>query len=236
MMHSSQIKAALQDAIPIMTAYFPIGMTFGILSISNGIAWWITILISVCIYAGGAQFMLVGLAISNSSPVTTIVTVILVNLRHVLYGTTLGPAFQKWSERNKWLVAFGLTDEVFAVSSCCRQENPLTPLYQFIFTFACYGTWVAGTVAGVGIGKTVPASISQVLGFALPALFLALLFLGERSAAHVISAICGALMAIITTLLHWGSFGIIAGALSGATIGMLMKVILAKHRYSSYFS
>lgn len=222
-MPTSPVKAALQDSVPIVTAYFPIAMTFGVLSVGGGIAWWMTILISVWVYAGGAQFMLVGLVLANSSPVSTVVTVLLVNLRHFLYGTTLGPAFQKWTEKHKWIAAFGLTDEVFAVTSSRLQEKDPTPLYQFVFVFACYASWVAGTIAGVGIGNAVPTSISQVLGFALPALFLALMFLGERSVAHLIAALSGALLAITATLLHGGSIGIVAGALVGATLGMLAQ-------------
>ncbi|KLU60749.1 inner membrane protein YgaZ [Peptococcaceae bacterium CEB3] len=229
-MPASPVKAALQDSMPIVTAYFPIAMTFGVLSVAGGIVWWMTILISACVYAGGAQFMLVGLVLANSSPVSTVVTVLLVNLRHFLYGTTLGPAFQKWTEKHKWIAAFGLTDEVFAVTSSRLQEKAPTPLYQFVFVFACYGSWVAGTIAGVGIGSAVPTAISQVLGFALPALFLALLFLGERSAAHLIAALSGALLAIAATLLHMGSAGIVIGAVAGATLGLLAREYSGKLR------
>ncbi|CAA7600479.1 Branched-chain amino acid transport, permease [Acididesulfobacillus acetoxydans] len=229
-MSGSPVKAALQDSLPIVTAYFPIAVTFGVLSVAGGIAWWMTILISVCVYAGGAQFMLVGLVLSNSSPLSTVITVLLVNLRHFLYGTTLGPSFRQWTERHKWIAAFGLTDEVFAVSSTRLREKEPTPVYQFAFVFACYASWVSGTVAGAGIGQAVPTSVSQALGFALPALFLALLFLGERTLAHLIAALSGALLAIAATLLHAGSTGIVIGALVGATLGLLVREYSGKLR------
>lgn len=219
------IVKGIQDAMPIMLAYFPIAITFGVISTSHGIPWFITFLISAWVYAGGAQFMLVGLALAGTSPVSTIVTVLLVNLRHFLYGTTLGPAFTKWSEPKKWLSAFGLTDEVFAVTSSRVLEEPPTPAYQITFVFACYTSWLAGTAVGAGIGRAVPITIADILGFALPALFLALLLIGKRSSPHFIAAICGGVLSLSASLLHWGSVGvgIVIGAMGGATVGVYLQ-------------
>lgn len=224
-MNRVSIAKGIQDAMPIMLAYFPIAITFGVISTSHGIPWLITLMISAWIYAGGAQFMLVGLAIAGTSPSSTVVTVLLVNLRHFLYGTTLGPAFAKWSEPKKWLSAFGLTDEVFAVTSSRVHEKPLTPAYQIPFVFGCYASWLAGTAVGAGIGQAVPIPISDILGFALPALFLALLLIGKRSRSHIIAASCGAVLSLSANLLHWGNMGIgiVIGAMGGATVGLYLQ-------------
>ncbi len=222
-MNRSTLAQAIRDAIPIMLAYFPIAVTFGVICTGNGIPWFIAFLISAWVYAGGAQFMLVSLALAGTSPISTILTVLLVNLRHFLYGTTLGPAFAKWPEVKKWVAAFGLTDEVFAVSSSRLLQEPPSPAYQIVFAFSCYGSWLAGTLVGAVVGRAVPAAIADVLGFALPALFLALLLIGQRSIPHFIAAVCGALLSVLASLIHLGSVGIVIGAVVGATVGMYVQ-------------
>jgi 4-azaleucine resistance transporter AzlC len=236
-MKQSTYAQAVRDAIPIMIAYFPIAVTFGVISTGSGIPWFITFLISACVYAGGAQFMLVSLALAGTSAISTVLTVLLVNLRHVLYGTTLGPAFSKWTELKKWIAAFGLTDEVFAVTSSRIHQEPLTPAYQIVFAFACYGSWLAGTAVGATVGRAVPTSISDILVFALPALFMALLFIGQRSEQrpfpYFIAAIFGAAVSVVASLIHWGSIGIVIGAVVGATIGMYLQDRIASFKPST---
>jgi 4-azaleucine resistance transporter AzlC len=218
----SQMARGLRDALPIVLAYFPIAMTFGVITTANGIAAPIAFLISAWVYSGGAQFMLVSLSLAGTPALTAVVTVLLVNLRHFLYGTTLGPAFSRWAEGMRWLAAFGLTDEVFALTASRVLERPPGPAYQLTFTFACYGSWLAGTAVGAGIGWAVPDAVAHVLSFALPALFLALLLIGQRNLPHLMAAVTGGAAAIAANLLHWGSVGVVVGAVVGASVGLLL--------------
>lgn len=222
-MQRSPCEKGIRDAIPIVLAYVPLSMTFGVIATSGGIPWEVTVLISAWIYAGSAQFMLVSLALSDTSPTSTVITVLLVNLRHFLYGTTLGPSFVKWSEPKRWLSAFGLTDEVFAVTSSRFMNEPPLPAYQITFTYTCYISWLLGTILGASIGKAVPSRVSDILSFALPALFVALLMLGKRSIPYFIAAILGAGLSVLADMLSMGSFGIVIGALVGATCGMALQ-------------
>ena len=81
---SKSFSSSIRDAMPIILAYFPIAITFGVIAKTGGIPWYITLLISVLIYAGGAQFMLVSLVLANTAPLSVIITVLLVNLRDFL--------------------------------------------------------------------------------------------------------------------------------------------------------
>lgn len=222
-MKRSPYNKGIRDAMPIVSAYFPISMTFGVIATSGGISWGVTILISAWIYAGSAQFMFVSLALSGTSPTSTVITVLLVNLRHFLYGTTLGPSFVKWSEPKRWLSAFGLTDEVFAVTSSRSMNEPPLPAYQITFAYTCYISWLLGTIVGASMGKAVPPGVSDILSFALPALFVALLMLGKRSIPYFTSVILGAGLSILADRLSMGSFGIVIGALVGASSGMALQ-------------
>ncbi|WP_059051309.1 AzlC family ABC transporter permease [Paenibacillus senegalimassiliensis] len=214
------VAQAMRDALPIVIAYFPLSMTYGVLASAGGLHGGLAMLGSVWIFSGGAQFMLLGMLTSASAPVTIVTTLLLLNLRHVLYGATMGPYLTSWREPQKWLAAIGLTDEGFAVtSSRAAQGNPLTPAYYISFALLIYGSWVAGTSIGIGLGSFVNAELATILSFALPALFIALLAGGDRTRASMLAAVSGALVAVLASMLHSGGLGLVLGGVVGATVG-----------------
>lgn len=217
------LASGLRDALPIVLAYLPVAVTYGILAAGAGMPAWLVILASLVIYAGASQFMLVSLYVVGVAPFPLALTLLLVNLRHLLYGTTIGRAFARWNESNKWIAAFGLTDEVFAVTSSRVTRASPAPAYQFALSFACYGSWVMGSILGALVGVAVPATLAHVLTFALPALFLSLLLGQARGAPQLAAAAFGAAAAVIATVAGSSGVGIVAGATIGATAGMLLS-------------
>ncbi len=167
--------------------------------------------------------MLISMLEAATAPATIIATILLVNMRHVLYGATMGPYLAHWQEPLKWLAALGLTDESFVVTSNrAAGGERLTPSYYLTIALAAYGSWIAGTLVGAGIGGVVPSEAAAVLGFALPALFLALLFAGERTLPHLIAACTGGGLATLAGIMNLGGIGLIVGGLVGATAGQLL--------------
>lgn len=223
MSRRDRIALALKDVLPIMLAYFPLSITFGVLAAASGVPWHTSIFSSIWIYSGGAQFMLISMLDTATAPATIIATILLVNMRHILYGATMGPNLAHWREPLKWLAAVGLTDESFVVTyNRAAAGEKLAPSYYLTFALAAYGSWIAGTVVGAGIGGIVPSEAAAVLSFALPALFLALLFAGERTLPHLLAACTGAGLATLAGLMNLGGIGLIAGGLVGATAGQLL--------------
>ncbi|MGG6312808.1 AzlC family ABC transporter permease [Paenibacillus macerans] len=219
-----EMGMALRDAVPIMVAYFPLSMTYGVLAAAGGLGGGLTIFSSAWIFSGGAQFMLLGMFDSAAAPVTVVTTLLLLSMRHVLYGATLGPYLRDWKESGKWVAAMGLTDEGFAVtSSRAAQGKRLLPSYYITFALAIYGSWVAGTAVGIGLGGFVTDELAGVLSFALPALFIALLAGGERTRSAMVAAGCGAVIATLAGMMNLGGVGLIAGGVAGATLGQQLS-------------
>ncbi|MCL6625561.1 MAG: AzlC family ABC transporter permease [Alicyclobacillus shizuokensis] len=219
-----QVAVGLRDGSPIILAYFPIAATFGVVCSTSGVPPILGFLISALVYAGGAQFMLVSLAASGVPPLPAAASVLLVNLRHFLYGAAFGPALSAWPERLRLWAAFGLTDEVFALASGRVRAHPPEPARHLSLTFACYASWLAGTAAGLGVGAVIPEPVANILSFALPALFLALILLGERTVPHFAAAVSGALAAVASAQVHLGSFSVLIGAGVGAAVGCGLSV------------
>lgn len=234
MNRQDRITMALKDALPIVIAYFPISVTFGVLAAASGLSSLYTMLGSVWIYSGGAQFMLIGMVGYAAVPAAVITTILLVNLRHILYGATIGPYMKTWNEPLKWAAAFGLTDEVYAVvSSRLKSGERLMPAYYLTFAFAAYASWIAGTIVGIGLGGLVPSELSDILEFALPAMFIALLFGGEINLPTLASATTGAALAITAGMIGLGGAGIVLGGLGGATMGLVIKNYQNRRQRSS---
>lgn len=97
------------------------------------------------------------------------------------------------------------------------------PAYYLTFAFAAYASWIAGTSVGIGLGGLVPPELSDILEFALPAMFIALLFGGEINLPTLASATTGAVLAITAGLIGLGGAGIVLGGLGGATVGLVVK-------------
>ncbi|GIO42327.1 AzlC family ABC transporter permease [Paenibacillus apis] len=225
-----KIRLGLRDVLPVVLAYFPLAAAFGVLASASGMPAHYNFLTSAWIYSGGAQFMLLSLLGDAISPFTIISTLLLVNMRHIMYGTSIGPHVRGWSEPYKWLGAFGLTDEVFAVVSSRLDKNERLSVPYFITVMlAAYGSWLTGTLAGYGLGTLIPSGMAEILGFALPALFIALLFGSERSRADWTAALCGALLATLAALWNAGGIGIVLGGLLGAAVAMKVRPKKREH-------
>jgi predicted branched-subunit amino acid permease len=135
-------------------------------------------LVSAVVYAGASQFALVSLLAIGASPVSVIGAVAAMNLRHLFYGPALLSRLPRGGRRlPRSLLAFGMTDEVFALASASLTPRHTEPWLLGVQAGA-YGSWLAGTISGALLARAGNGrwpGIEAGLTFVLPALFLALL-------------------------------------------------------------
>lgn len=227
------IRVGVRDSLPIVLAYAAVGATFGVIADGAHISPWMALLISVAVYAGAAQFLLVGLVLQGSAPLATLFAMLLANTRHLVYSSALRDRFRVYPRRARLLMGFGLTDEVFAFTASRTSESRVPPVSQQLSleTFA-YLAWVGGTALGAWGGRALPAAWSTALGYALPALFLALLAGQTGTGSRVVAAITGAVVAVVADLDGLGRFDIVLGAVAGAVLGSLLASWTAAARGS----
>ncbi len=77
--------------MPIALGYIPVGFAYGVLAQKAGLSAFNTVLMSIIGYAGSAQLIVVGLIAAGISPLSIIVTTVIVNLRHMLMSAALSP-------------------------------------------------------------------------------------------------------------------------------------------------
>ncbi len=181
-------RKGLIYSLPIILAYIPVAFTFGVLARTLGFSDVEALLASILIFAGASQFALITLY--NQSLLSAIFIPIFMNLRHIIYSSIIA---QKLKLKLPQISAFGLTDEVFAVSvNAAEDERFLLGL-----ELGSYSAWVGGTALGAFVGGVLilDENIYSALVFSLSALFLVLL-LPNLKGRHIKAALSGGAVAL----------------------------------------
>lgn len=164
-----KIKPLLVLTFPIFLGYVSVGFVFGVFARGAGLDFWYAVLVSILLYAGASQFLLVRL-LQTAAPVFEIgIAIFLINLRHIFY---YRPIQKKVPPKGplRWYTISAMTDETFALLT----DAEVTPKESFLVTMINQSYWVLGTVAGAYFGETLAKNIVG-LEFSLIALFTVLL-------------------------------------------------------------
>jgi len=168
-----EAQDAIKAGIPIFIGYVPAAIAFGILSKGCGVTLLECFMFSAVVFAGASQFIALNMLMTGMGPGGIILTTLLVNFRHFLMSAYLSTRIAKMAKKKIFLMAFGVTDEVFSVLSFKKGE--LSSKFVFILQWSAYSAWVSGTVAGYVLGGFLPEILTKSMGVALYALLLAIL-------------------------------------------------------------
>jgi len=226
MSSSPSFRDGLAQSLPIAIGYFPIAFSFGVATTKAGFSAFEAVFLSLVVYAGAAQFVALALLASASPAIVTILTLLAMNLRHLLYGPSLlEKAREQARTRFSWAWAFGLTDEVFAaaIGTLARQPGRWSEPFMLGLGLGAYAAWVLGTGVGASLGggalEAWPA-VDAALGFMLPALFLSLL-LSILTRPQIPVILTAGLVCVLVTVLISTTWGILAGMIGGASAGLV---------------
>jgi 4-azaleucine resistance transporter AzlC len=210
-------------SLSIASGYVPIAISFGLVAVQSGLEPLTAVLASALIYAGASQFVLVSLLTANAGFLGTLVTLLLMNARHVFYGPALARKLPRGASRfpRAWWAA-GLTDEVFVTSLALLDQIPEhdREAWYLGLQLGAYAAWVGGTGIGVMSGAQfahLPSVAQHALQFVLPALFMALLLeLASRNGRIVILVAAAATWIALHALPTYQAIpiGMVIGALS----------------------
>lgn len=173
--------AGLAGSVSIAFGYVPMGFSFGVAAVQAGLTADLALLVSLTVYAGASQFLLISLLLSGAALWTTLPAVLIMNARHALYGPSLAPLMpvRLGSVASPWL-AFGLTDEVFAtaMSRLPAVDGAHRERWMIGLQVGAYAAWAGGTALGVVLAGHVaawPTAVQEGISFVLPALIFSLL-------------------------------------------------------------
>lgn len=161
-----------KTTLPVMMGYVPLGAAFGVLAVKTGLSFYYIIALSVFVYAGAGQFLILALFSANASVLTIGVSVFLLNLRHMFYSLSMISSF-KDIKFGKWYLIFSLTDETFALLKTTKIEHERKDKIYFIISFLNQIYWIVGTILG-SIGANLINVGYKGIEFCLSALFVVL--------------------------------------------------------------
>ena len=219
----SMVRRALSDALPIILGYIPMGAAYGILARQSGMPLFPAILMSLIVFAGASQFIAVGLLSGGATGVEVVLATFFINLRHVLMSASLSPFFRNAPRAALPFVAWGITDETYALSIGRYGEGGVDHRYSLVLHYTAYVSWVSGTVMGAYAGTLVPSVLQSSLEFALYSMFVGLLVLQVTNVLHLVIAVISAALSILFSTFMGGTWHIISAAMLGATMGLVLE-------------
>ena len=215
----------LKKAVPIIIGYSTVAVAFGLLARTMGLSNMESGGMSLIVFAGASQFVALNLQAGGSAFLEIIIATFFFNLRHLLMSASLSLCFKSFPLPAKIFLAFGITDETFAIASA--DLDSITPASMAGLETGAYLSWFGGTMAGYYLGTALPPSLQAAMALALYALFAALLLPQIKhslklAALALSAAVLNSLLVIAAGLSVGWSFvlAMLATSLAGAFTGL----------------
>lgn len=199
-MKRSLLKKVFFDTVPVLTGYLFLGAGFGILLSEAGYGPGWALLMSVCVFAGSGQYLLVSLLTSGASLISNAIATLLVNARHLFYGISLIDIYKNAGKKKPYMI-FGLTDETYSlVTQTKLPEGIDRTAYCFWVTLFDHCYWILGCTLGNLAGYLLPIDFTGV-SFVLTALFVTMFVEQWLSAKDHGPALIGVFCTVVCLLI-----------------------------------
>ncbi len=214
------------DVSPLMIPVIPFGLIFGILAIDVGFTPLATMGMSLIIFGGASQIVLLQLFSGGASSLVIISSVGAVNSRHLLYGAVVSEHLSDLKLIWKIIISYFLIDQAFARSNEYFKKNNNKNKYFHLIGggVTCWVIWQSTTFLGIILGAAIPEKLG--LSFAVPLTFLALLVDDFRKLINVIVIIISGLVATFGYHhIPYKAYVIVAALLGLCVAGILIKFL-----------
>ena len=195
-MKKQEFLEGIRDGIPICLGYFSVSMAFGLTCVLSDIPIWAAVMISLTNLTSAGQFAGMNLIAANGALVEIGLTTLIINIRYFLMSISVSQKVeQKMSMKKRLAIAFGITDEIFAVSM--QRDHALTTAYMFGLILTPVIGWTSGTFAGAAATSLMPPVLSNAFGIALYGMFVAIIVPPAKEQKNVLFAVALAIAASV---------------------------------------
>jgi len=218
-------RRGLIHGIPIALGYFSVSFGFGIMAVRAGLTVMEAVCISMTNLTSAGQAAGVSVIAASGTYIEMAVTQFIINIRYSLMGLSLSQKLDSsFNTAHRLVVSFGITDEIFAVSSA--QPSKLTPRYMYGLILISFIGWSSGTLLGAAAGNILPSIITDAMGIVLYGMFLAIIIPAAKKSRSVLLAIV--IAALISTVLYYAvprlssGFAVIISSVISAFISAIL--------------
>ncbi len=223
----SEIRQVIQAVLPIWIGYLPLGMACGILSQKAGLTPLEIFGMSVLVFAGSGQFIALSMICSGSAIFSIALTTFIVNLRHLLYSSTLATFLQGKSRQFACLFAQGIVDETFAVnySNFVSPKEHWTPAHACLLNYLSLACWALSCTLGNLAGAVLPIDMALV-SYTLTAMFIGLWSFHFSHVLYVGAGLLSGALSVYLSLSLDYKLHIVVATIVAATVGTAVKYML----------
>lgn len=230
----NDIKEGIRDGIPIGLGYLSVSFTFGMMAVSSGIPLEVAVVISLSNLTSAGQFAGLELILLSGSYMEMALTQFIINLRYALMSLSLSQKVDSTMHtKERSLIAFGITDEIFALASSKSGKVGLKYMLGLMsLPILC---WTLGTFFGGAASTLLPEKIRSAMGIAIYGMFLAIIippaqkFTSVRKVV-IFSALLSCGFALLHSILQISSgFVIILCTLLAAGLGAYLFPVEEGH-------
>ena len=189
----NSFRMGIRDGFPIFLGYLAVSFAFGITAVGSGLGVIQALLISMTNLTSAGQLAAVPIICSGGSLIELAATQFIINLRYSLMSISLSQKLGKSVKLiHRFLIAFGNTDEIFAVS--VSKPTQLGKKYFFGLIITPYIGWCTGTLLGAVAGNILPSVVISALGIAIYGMFIAIIVPeAKKRRASAFCILCAAL-------------------------------------------
>ncbi len=171
--YALHFSRGLRCGIPIALGYLSVSFGFGISAVNKGLSPLAALLISLTNLTSAGQVAGLELIVTGGTLIEMALTQLTINLRYFLMSLSLSQKLSPgFSLPHRLLASFGVTDEIFGVSSA--EHGKVTPSYMYGLILFPFVGWSLGTLLGAVAGNILPDSIKYALGIAIYGMFVAI--------------------------------------------------------------
>ena len=196
----NSFKKGIKAGLPICIGYFPVSFAFGIFSVENGLSILQAVLISLTNLTSAGQLAAVPIMVGGGTIIELILSQLVINSRYSLMSISLSQKLGKSVKlADRFLIAFGNTDEIFAVASSNKEKVGTKYMLGLILTPVI--GWVSGTLTGAVAGNILPDVVTSALGVAIYGMFIAIVVpvIKEEKA----TALCVATAIVLSCIFYY---------------------------------
>ena len=198
---NSDIKRAFRASLPVFAGYIVLGIGFGILLKTKGYGLLWAALSSVFVYAGSLQYVMVNLIAAGAPLITTALTAVMVNARHLFYGISMIDRYKGAGKKKPYLI-FALTDETYSLVCSDESVRGVRDRHRYYFFLSMFNQiyWITGSVTVSVLGGLITFS-TEGIDFALTALFVTIFVDQWLSTKDHRAALTGVIASVICLLI-----------------------------------
>lgn len=216
----AEIGAGIRSMLPWLVGVVPFGMVVGMNARTSGVSTAVGLATGSTIYSGSAQLTAIELLDSGADVAVVVVSVLVLNSRLLLYGSSIAPHWRGTSRRFRALAAYLLIDPSFAVGMDGYRRRPIGHTYYIAAGITLWVAWHAAMFGGAAVGGEVPDWLH--LHYAVPLFLLAEVVHVARSVPALATAATAATIAVACTGLPL-SAGLLVSIVAGVTIGGVIE-------------